>query len=84
MAKRQDRHDMGPGGHCVCPHCGGRLPHSRGTHCQDERCPDCGAKMLREGSQHYQLWRAKLERARQRSEVSRGSRQPGDDRGQTP
>jgi predicted amidophosphoribosyltransferase len=79
MAKRQDRHEMGPGGHCVCPRCGGRLPHRRGTHCQDERCPSCGSKMLREGSQHHELWRAKHER-----EASDGSTRPGDDEGQAP
>lgn len=79
MANRRDRHEMGPGGQCVCPHCGGRLPHRRGRHCQNERCPDCGTKMLREGSQRYQFWRAKLRRAKERSEAMHGSGRPGDD-----
>lgn len=81
MAKRQDRHEMGPGGNCVCPHCGGRPPHRRGTPCQNERCPECGAKMLREGSWDYQLWRAKLHRAKERGEARHGSGRPGDDVG---
>ena len=59
MAERQQQHAMGPGGHCICPSCGMDVPHRRGTHCQDERCPNCGAKMLRQGSHHHQLWRAK-------------------------
>ena len=42
-------------------------------------CPGCGAKMLREGSQHYRLWRAK-----QRRETGRGSKRPGEERDQTP
>jgi hypothetical protein len=29
-------------------------PH--GVRCRDERCPQCGAKMLREGSEHHKLW----------------------------
>jgi hypothetical protein len=61
----QRRHDMGSGGECVCPKCGEKVPHTRGVPCQEERCPACGAKMLREGSRHHQLLlekRAKKER----------------------
>ncbi|HHM23490.1 MAG TPA: ferredoxin [Bacteroidetes bacterium] len=47
---------MGPGGFCVCPKCGERIPHTPGRPCQEERCPKCGAKMLREGSYHHRLW----------------------------
>ena len=47
---------MGSGGYCVCPKCGKKGPHQRGIPCQDERCPTCGVKMLREGSDHYLLW----------------------------
>jgi hypothetical protein len=53
------RHDMGPGGDCICPKCGSRKPHRDGVPCQQERCPDCGAKLLREGSRHHALWLAK-------------------------
>jgi predicted amidophosphoribosyltransferase len=48
---------LGSGGHCVCPNCGGRIPHRSGVPCQEERCPTCGAKMLREGSTHHRLWK---------------------------
>jgi len=53
---RERLHEMGSGGGCVCPKCGTRLPHRQGVRCQDERCPGCGARMLREGSRHHQLW----------------------------
>jgi predicted amidophosphoribosyltransferase len=49
------RHDMGPGGSCICPKCGREIPHGRGIPCQEERCPECGAKMLRKGSRHHHL-----------------------------
>lgn len=56
---RQRRHDMGAGGTCFCPKCDDRSPHQRALPCQDERCPQCGVKLLREGSQHDQLLRQK-------------------------
>jgi predicted amidophosphoribosyltransferase len=49
-------HQMGSGGTCVCPKCGARQRHRHGMRCQDERCPGCGARMLREGSRHHRLW----------------------------
>ena len=52
-------HTMGSGGYCVCPKCGYRAPHRRGVPCQEDRCPQCGAKMLREGSYHHELWKKK-------------------------
>lgn len=56
---RERRHEMGPGGECICPKCEERLPHRRGIPCEEERCPKCGAKMLREGSRHHQLLQEK-------------------------
>lgn len=53
------RHDMGTGGYCVCPKCGEKTLHQRGVPCQDERCPGCGAKMLREDSYHHKLFQEK-------------------------
>jgi len=55
----QRRHEMGAGGNCLCPKCGATIAHRRGTPCQEELCPGCGAKMLREGSYHDRLFKQK-------------------------
>lgn len=39
---------LGPGGYCICPKCGHRIPHKRGSPCFDIRCPECGSYMTRE------------------------------------
>jgi hypothetical protein len=39
---------MGPGGNCICPDCGKKVPHTRGTPCNKRKCPDCGTQMTRE------------------------------------
>lgn len=39
----------GPGGNCVCPNCGNKEPHQRGTPCNQMKCPECGTVMMREG-----------------------------------
>jgi NAD-dependent SIR2 family protein deacetylase len=52
----------GKGGNCVCPKCETTIPHRKGVRCQDERCPECNAKMLREGSEHHRLWLEKKAR----------------------
>lgn len=49
------RKGMGAGGFCICPKCGERIPHKAGIPCREERCPKCGAKMVREGSYHHKL-----------------------------
>jgi predicted amidophosphoribosyltransferase len=46
---------LGRGGYCICPKCGEQFPHHRGIPCQDERCPHCGVKLMREGSYHHEL-----------------------------
>ena len=56
---QEHRHDMGEGGFCLCPKCGERIEHKQGIPCQEERCPECGNKMLREGSYHNELLRKK-------------------------
>jgi electron transport complex protein RnfB len=38
----------GPGGNCLCPNCGHRIPHQVGQRCIDLACPKCGTKMIRE------------------------------------
>jgi hypothetical protein len=37
----------GPGGYCVCPSCGHRVPHKRGTPCTQLSCSKCGTRMSR-------------------------------------
>jgi len=38
---------LGPGGECVCPRCGARVPHQRGIPCYSVKCPKCGSPMVR-------------------------------------
>jgi len=65
---KERRHEMGPGGYCVCPKCEESVAHRKGVPCQEERCPRCGAKMLREGSQHHKLFLEKKKKQRQAGE----------------
>jgi len=37
----------GPGGECVCPSCGERVPHQAGVPCYTVKCPKCGTPMVR-------------------------------------
>jgi len=37
-----------PGGNCVCPQCGKKIPHVAGQRCVDRACPDCGTRMIKE------------------------------------
>lgn len=37
----------GPGGTCVCPRCGAKVPHAAGQPCTDLTCPVCGNQMIR-------------------------------------
>ena len=46
---------MGADGNCICPKCETCIPHKDGVPCQQEHCPACGAKMLRQGSYHHEL-----------------------------
>ena len=39
---------LGPGGFCVCPVCGTKIPHQRGIPCYQQRCPKCGQRMIRQ------------------------------------
>jgi hypothetical protein len=41
------RAGIGPGGDCVCPGCGEKVPHQQGKPCYGIGCPKCGTKMMR-------------------------------------
>ncbi len=45
---RGNRPGSGPGGNCVCPSCGHKVPHQVGTPCYTVECPKCGTKMIKE------------------------------------
>lgn len=44
---RGGRNVPGPGGTCVCPQCGEETAHQRGVPCYQQKCPECGANMVR-------------------------------------
>ena len=44
---------MGPSGTCVCLKCGYSISKRQGVPCLDERCPKCGAALVRKGGDHY-------------------------------
>jgi len=50
----EERKSMGPSGFCICPKCDYRKSHIAGRPCREEKCPQCGEKMVREGSYHHQ------------------------------
>ncbi len=37
----------GPGGYCLCPNCGYKVEHQRGTPCSSLKCPHCGTTLER-------------------------------------
>lgn len=43
-----NRPGSGPGGSCVCPKCGRRVPHIAGQRCADQVCPECGIRLVKE------------------------------------
>ena len=40
---------QGLGGNCVCPNCGHKEQHQRGTQCFNMKCPKCSTPLVREG-----------------------------------
>ena len=53
----------GPGGNCICLKCGAKAPHKPGAPCMKEKCPKCGAVMVREGSEHHMAHQKKKEKS---------------------
>jgi hypothetical protein len=49
----EKKHELHSGGNCICPKCETKVGHKAGMPCSEEICPKCGAKMLREGSEHH-------------------------------
>ena len=35
-------------GNCVCPNCGEKVLHQRGTPCNEHQCPSCGTRMFKD------------------------------------
>jgi predicted DNA-binding protein (UPF0251 family) len=54
--EERSRGPMGQGENCICIHCGMQVPHIQGQPCKERDCPQCGKKMIREGSYHHQLY----------------------------
>ena len=52
--------NSGPEGRCVCMRCGHGQAHAPGRPCRLDRCPQCGAALLLEGSHHHQKALARL------------------------
>ncbi len=44
-----NRIGMGVGGYCICPDCGYKESHKRGTPCFELKCPKCKKSLVREG-----------------------------------
>lgn len=45
---RNRRRGAGPDGTCVCPACGHKEKHAAGQPCFEQKCPECGAQMVRD------------------------------------
>jgi len=46
--KTEGARGRGPEGYCICPKCGYKIPHERGTPCSTLQCPNCKINLTRE------------------------------------
>jgi cation diffusion facilitator family transporter len=46
--KIEEATGQGPGGFCVCPKCGYKIPHQRGVPCSTLSCPKCKVNLQRQ------------------------------------
>ncbi|MDP4268183.1 MAG: hypothetical protein Q8880_12190, partial [Bacteroidota bacterium] len=56
---KEKNEGFGPGGYCICVKCNTKISHATGKPCRLEKCPNCGASMLRENSYHHNLFKQK-------------------------
>lgn len=49
QGKNRQNAGLGAGGDCVCTSCNTVASHQRGIPCYEMSCPNCGAKMTRDG-----------------------------------
>jgi hypothetical protein len=56
----------GPEAFCVCPKCVVKILHRAGRTSREEKCANCGAKMVRKGSYHHQLIVGKKTKGKER------------------
>jgi len=70
----KDRTAYKAGEYCICVKCNTRMPHRRGVPCRDNKCPNCGRTMFREGGYHHQLF---LEKEKKKEEQEKNKKGEG-------